>query len=124
MSGSNLEIGLRLKEIRNMFNEGSKLSAEQFAYLLEETGDRIRNYELGRAGIPVRLLYNLYFRGINPIYVITGEGSIFAPNSKGKELKRQIESKKSIESNMRLVKENPGSIQKVAAGRKDEPEKL
>jgi hypothetical protein len=117
MSGTNLEIGNRLKEVRSIFNEGGKLSAEQFAYLLEETGDRIRNYELGRAGIPVRLLYNLYYRGINPIYIITGEGSVFAPNKEGEELENKIVSKTMVQNNMKLVKENKDSIIKVAAGK-------
>lgn len=120
MSGSNLDIGNRLKEIRNIFNEGSKLSAEQFAYLLEETGDRIRNYELGRAGIPVRLLYNLYHRGYNPIYIITGEGSVFAPNQKGKEVEENFNKKQFILTKMKIVKENSDNLVKVAAGKKDD----
>jgi hypothetical protein len=119
LSGSNIDIGLRLKEVRNIMNEGSKLSAEQFAYLLEETGDRIRNYELGRAGVPVRLLYNLYYRGINPIYIITGEESIYANNAPGKKLKSRIEERQERSNTMKLVKENEDMITKAAAGRKD-----
>ena len=120
MSGTNLEIGQRLKEVRSIFNEGGKLSAEQFAYLLEETGDRIRNYEFGRAGIPVRLLFNLYQRGINPIYIISGEGSMFAPNPQGQELESKIDSRRSVLNNMKLVKENSKQLHKVAAGKLDD----
>lgn len=120
MSDSNIDIGARLKEVRNLMNEGSKLSAEQFAYLLEETGDRIRNYELGRAGVPVRLLYNLYYRGINPNYIITGEESIFANNSPGKKLRSKIEERIDRSNTMKLVKENEDLITKAAAGRKDD----
>lgn len=118
--GTNKDIGSRLKEIRCMMNEGAKLSAEQFAYLLEETGDRIRNYELGRAGVPARLLYNLYYRGFNPIYILTGEGSVYAPNSKGEEIRKSIEAKSIFQNTMRLVKENANEITKAAAGRKDD----
>jgi len=74
-----------LRLIRNVFNEGGKLTADQFAFLLGETRDKITNYELGRASIPIRLLYELYNRGINPIYLITGEGSCFAANKAGQE---------------------------------------
>ncbi len=77
-------IGERLKIIRFIFNEGGKLSAEQFAFLVGETKDKILNYELGRASVPIRMLYELYRRGINPTYIITGEGSMFAENSAGK----------------------------------------
>ncbi len=120
MSGTNAEIGQRLKEVRYIFNEGGKLSAEQFAYLLEETGDRIRNYEFGKAGIPVRLLYNLYHRGFNPIYIITGEGSIFAPNSQGEELENNIQNRRAVINNMKLVKQNSNKLDKVAAGKLDD----
>lgn len=118
--GTNKEMGARLKEIRNIMNEGTKLSAEQFAYLLEETGDRIRNYELGRAGVPARLLFNLYHRGFNPIYVITGEGSMYAPTDKGEEIKECIELRLKRNNTMKLVKENSDQITKAAAGRKDD----
>ncbi len=74
-----------MRLIRNVFNEGGKLTADQFAFLLGETRDKITNYELGRASIPIRLLYELYNRGINPIYLITGEGSCFAANKAGQE---------------------------------------
>jgi len=84
------QVGLRLRHIREIMNEGSKLSAEQFAYLVNETGDRIRNYELGRASIPIRLLYNLYNRGINPNFIITGDGKFFAENEEGQRLYKLI----------------------------------
>jgi transcriptional regulator with XRE-family HTH domain len=81
------ESGNRLREVRHIFNEGDKLSAKQFAYLLDETQDRILNYENGRAAISLQLLANLYHRGVNPVYILTGEGEIFAENEAGKALK-------------------------------------
>lgn len=93
MSNYSEEVGSRLKQIRFIFNEGGKLSADQFAYLLGETRDRIANYELGRAGIPVRVIYELYRRGINPVYIIAGEGSVFADNAAGKSFGNRIKEK-------------------------------
>jgi transcriptional regulator with XRE-family HTH domain len=84
------EVGERLKKIRSIFNEGGKLSADQFAFLLGETRDKIANYELGRAGLPVRVLYELYKRGINPVYIISGDGSIFANNVEGNNFKNRV----------------------------------
>lgn len=84
------ESGERLKEIRMLFNEGSKLSAAQFGFLLDESPDKIRNYELGRTQISIGLLYKLYKRGINPIYIITGEGNLFTNSETGKELRQTI----------------------------------
>ena len=118
--GTNKEMGLRLKEIRSIMNEGAKLSGEQFAYLLEETGDRIRNYELGRAGIPARLFYNLYLRGFNPNYIITGEGDLYAPTKKGEEVRDSIESRISRNNIVKLVRDNTDQITKAVAGKKDD----
>ena len=84
------DAGNRLREVRHIFNEGDKLSAKQFAYLLDETQDRILNYENGRAAISLQLLVNLYYRGINPVYILTGDGEIFAENDAGKALKSKI----------------------------------
>ncbi len=86
MENLNKEIGERLRFVRSIFNEGGKLSANQFAHLVGETVHRILNYENGRASVPISLLITLYRRGINPIFILTGEGSIFAPNQEGKEL--------------------------------------
>ncbi|MBX3044134.1 MAG: helix-turn-helix transcriptional regulator [Candidatus Kapabacteria bacterium] len=87
------QVGERLKKIRFIFNEGGKLSADQFAFLLGETRDKIANYELGRAGLPIRVLLELYRRGISPIYLISGEGSIFSDNNEGKNFKHRISEK-------------------------------
>ncbi len=91
MQNLNKEIGERLRFIRSIFNEGGKLSATQFARLLGETMHKILNYELGRAQLPPSLLVTLYRRGINPIFILTGEGSFFAPNQAGRELKDKLE---------------------------------
>ncbi len=87
-----IEIGRRLREIRvNIFNEGVKLSASQFAQLLNVSQDKIRNYENGRSGVPPELLVKLYRKGINPVFILTGEESIFAANRAGKILKERLE---------------------------------
>ncbi|MFN3306266.1 MAG: hypothetical protein ACK42Z_03655 [Candidatus Kapaibacteriota bacterium] len=91
MQNLNKEIGERLRFVRSIFNEGGKLSATQFARLLGETMHKILNYELGRAQVPPSLLVTLYRRGINPIFILTGEGSFFAPNQAGRELKDKLE---------------------------------
>lgn len=90
MENFNKEIGKRLRKVREIMNEGGKLSAEQFAYLLGETRDKIANYESGRASLPVRVLYELYNRGINPQFLLSGEGSIFADNDIGKAFEKKI----------------------------------
>ena len=59
-----------------------------------ETKDNIANYENGRAYIPNRLLIALYERGFNPIYILSGEGSIFASNGRGRALLEAIDLKK------------------------------
>lgn len=108
----NLEIGNRLREIRDIFHEGAKLSAEQFAFVLDETGDRIRNYEIGRASVNVRVLHKLYEKGINPTYLITGEGDIFADNEAGRLRRETIKlnyEKGKLEDNNHIIL--------VAAGR-------
>ncbi len=96
--------GGRLKEVRLIFNQGQKLSSEQFAYLVDETSDRIKNYELGRASIPLRLLHQLYKKGINPNYIISGEGGMFAQNSQGLFLKKSISEKAQKNKEERLLK--------------------
>lgn len=87
------EMGLRLRQIRKIFNEGGKLSAEQFAYIFGETTDKILNYELGRASIPLSLLVDLYYRGFNPIYILTGKEGIFAKNAEGRKRKKQLDAR-------------------------------
>lgn len=86
----NKNIGKRVKLVRHLFNDGRKLSADQFGHLLGESRDNITNYESGRAGLPVRVLYELYLRGINPVFIITGEGDVFADNPAGREFKQRL----------------------------------
>lgn len=93
MKSLNKEIGERIRLIRSIFNEGGKLSASQFAHLLNETVHKILNYESGRVAVPPSFLLNLYKRGINPIFILSGEGSIFAPTRVGDELRRKVEDK-------------------------------
>lgn len=81
------EIGERLRGIReNIFFSGVKLSAKQFADKLGSTVDKIRNYETGRSSVSDEFLVMLYRSGINPIFVLTGEGSVFSPNDTGRQL--------------------------------------
>ncbi len=65
-------IGRRLKEVRLFAFDGMTVS--QFAELLHEKSANISNYEQGKANIPNRVLVELYYKGINPIYILTGEG--------------------------------------------------
>lgn len=90
MNDYNIEVGKRLRIVRNIFNEGGKLTADQFAFLMGETRDKITNYELGRAAVPVRVLLELYKRGINPVYIISGEGSVFTETPAGTEFLEKI----------------------------------
>ncbi len=95
MNNLNKDIGKRLKQVREIMNEGSKLTAEQFAYLLGETRDKIANYESGRAALPVRILYELFNRGISVEFILAGTGSIFADNEAGKIFESKISDRKS-----------------------------
>ncbi|MGE5478995.1 MAG: hypothetical protein ACM3U1_01050 [Chloroflexota bacterium] len=113
-------VGLRLREARMIFNEGARLSAEQFAYLLSETRDRITNYELGRSALPVRIVYELYRRGISPVYLVSGEGEIFAKNAAGKALKTKISARTAKVVSFAEADAEPGNefpAIKVSAGR-------
>lgn len=86
-------IGKRLKLIRSIFNEGGKLSVEQFAFILQETGDKMRNYELGRATLPNRVLQTLHNRGFNVTFIVTGEGDVFNNSPAGNKFRKIIQSK-------------------------------
>lgn len=97
------QIGSRLREIRNIFFEGGKLSARQFALAVNETKDNIANYENGRANVPNRLMVTLYNKGINPVYILTGEDSIFASNDAGKLLEKRINFGKKEKGNVAEV---------------------
>lgn len=107
----NKEIGARLRLIRSIFNEGGKLSAEQFGYLLHQNTDKILNYELGRASIPLELLIDLYYRGYNPVFILTGKESIFANNTEGKKRRQELKNRGiDIE---KLISQNIVSIEKL-----------
>jgi len=93
-------IGIRLKEVRNMFFEGGKLSARQFALAVNETKDNIANYENGRANTPNRLLVTLYNKGINPTFILTGEGSIYASNEAGNLLEKRTNAGRDEQGNV------------------------
>ncbi|MFH1050379.1 MAG: hypothetical protein V1779_05535 [bacterium] len=99
------KIGERLREIRQLFLEGDKVSTRQFANALGEKKDSITNYEMGKAGIPNRLLLKLYERGFNPVYILTGEGSMFTENNKGRILKDKINTKNNKNSDIQNIRE-------------------
>ncbi len=107
MQDTQKEIGKRLQEIRNVYNNGFKASIEQFAGELGETKYNISNYESGKANIPNRLLLSLYDKGINPLYILTGEGSKFSDNVEGRKFKDKPESpapgKEILKSNVEIV---------------------
>ena len=88
-----IESGQRLRNLREILNEGGKLSADQFAFIINESQDKIINYELGRSAIPIKLLYEIYKRGFNPNYIISGTGSIFLDDEHGQKLKSVFEYK-------------------------------
>ncbi|MEI6091301.1 MAG: hypothetical protein WCR42_12675 [bacterium] len=90
-------IGIRLREVRALFNEGGKISATQFAYLLNTNRDKISNYETGRSSLPLEIIYLLYQRGINPVYLICGEGSMFASNAEGIKFELKINTRANSE---------------------------
>ncbi len=124
----NNEIGKRIRNIRLVFNEGGKLTANQFGFLLKESGDKIRNYELGRTPISPRVLYSLYKRGINPIYIISGEGSMFADTKAGREFAGRLSEHTGGKAGAKVLELADGSadgggskftppVYKVAAGR-------
>lgn len=121
MNKFDLEAGERLKFIREIFNEGSKLSARQFAYILGESRDKIANYETGRSSIPIDLLKKLHDRGYNVVFIVTGEGSLFASNKKGEVLKSKLITRFEFGelSDERLIKhlDVKKIIKKVAAGK-------
>lgn len=88
-----IESGQRLRNLREILNEGGKLSADQFAFIINESQDKIINYELGRSAIPIKLLLEIYKRGFNPNYIISGVGSIFLDDENGQKLKSVFEYK-------------------------------
>lgn len=120
MNNFNKEIGIRLKEVRKIYNGGYKATIEQFAAILGETKYNLTNYENGKANLPVRVLKVLYDIGINPLYIINGVGSKFADNEAGRNLKEKIEGKKDSETDItKLSSEeliNQAEILTVAAG--------
>jgi hypothetical protein len=100
MNTLKFDIAARLKEIRTIVLEGESLSAPQFAKLLGEKSINYQNYESGKANLPVRVLVGLYKRGFNPTYILTGEGSVFADNKKGRELRKSIAAKEETKGNI------------------------
>jgi hypothetical protein len=98
------QIGARLRLIReSILFGGVKLSVRQFAEKLNTTEDKIRNYETGRSSVPDYLLVELYKQGINPTYILTGEGSKFADNSEGIALMKKNKSNESARGDVEIL---------------------
>ena len=119
MDDLNRIIGKRLQEVRRIYNNGFRCSVEQLASEISETPANIRNYECGKAGIPNRVLVALYRNGINPIYILTGDGTPYAPNDEGKALESRSRENRhaNVDAVYRLAKpQHPVPQQTVAAG--------
>lgn len=108
----NQDVGIRLRQIRALFNEGGRISAAQFAYLLNTSRDKVANYESGRSALPLEIIYLLYQRGINPIYLICGEGPMFASNAEGKKFELKVNTRASFEP----MKQNARVIGRIYEG--------
>ena len=96
MENEKLEIGVRLREIRSIFNGGRRAFIKQFAAELNEPETNIANYENGKASLPNRVLVALYNMGYNPTYILTGEGSRYADNAAGKKLQSGLSASSSV----------------------------
>lgn len=84
------EIANRLKEVRTKYFETFKLSTAQFAIEVNESEFNLQNYESAKASIPNRLLITLYYKGINPIYILTGEGDVWTETPQGIARKQRV----------------------------------
>ena len=89
----NKQIGNRLKAARSIYNEGIRLTVEQFAHLLDITSEQLLNYETGRSTLPINVLVELYNRGINPVFILAGKDDVLANNDVGNELRKKINMK-------------------------------
>ena len=89
----NKQIGNRIKAVRSIYNEGIRLTVEQFSHLLNISSEQLFNYENGRSSLPINIIYELYNRGINPYFIITGEKDALADNKVGNELRQKIKLK-------------------------------
>jgi hypothetical protein len=83
-------IGLRIKSARLIYNEGIRLTVDQFAHLLDISGDKLNNYEMGRSALPIDVLLEYYNRGISPTFIIAGKGDIFVNNDVGNAVRQSI----------------------------------
>ena len=89
----NIQIGNRIKAIRNVYNEGIRLTVEQFSHLLDISNEQLLNYENGRSALPINILLELYSRGVNPMFVLTGEGDALGNNDAGDDLREKFKVK-------------------------------
>ncbi len=81
------KIGTRLKQVRELLKaDGVPLTAASLASRLGVSRDSVTNYETGRAVMPVDILLKLYELGINPVFMLTGDGSLLADNPAGRKL--------------------------------------
>ena len=83
-------IGKRIKAIRSVYNEGVRLTVKQFAHLLGISKNQLLNFESGRTALPINILFELYNRGISIVFIVAGDGDVFANNNCGKSLKQKL----------------------------------
>ncbi len=96
------DIGERIKEIRKTLG----LSQEQFSQKLGTSRRSVSKYETGDNALPDQVKLKLYDLGVNPTWLLSGEGSIFveAKENKSKVLEslrlqiKDIEKKPKTES--------------------------
>lgn len=106
---------------------GIKLSATQLAAILDSSNDKISNYERGISAVPNQILVGLYHAGINPVYLLTGEGDIYASNPEGRRLAEKFaeqQSKVNIIHNVHhadIDEKNSIRTMKAAAGKIPSP---
>ena len=90
MEDINKAIGKRIQTVRkNYLGDGYELTTAQMAKILYCSKDKVLNFENGRTKVTPEILILLYNRGINPIFILTGEGSAFADNAAGEIIKQR-----------------------------------
>lgn len=87
----NKVVGIRLRAVRSIYNEGLRFTLEQFAHILNISWEKLNNYETGRSTLPMITLYDLYQRGINPMFLLLGKGDIFSDSEEGKYKRARFE---------------------------------
>jgi len=108
MSDDNKETGKRLREAREfLLKIQTKEDLAEFLKIAGITQEQLKNYESGRTAVPSPLLVLLYELGINPTYILTGEGTKFAGNPSGMIVKAATLGEIDKSQDIKLLKLNP-----------------